>query len=157
MTPRYVRVYKGLDVRVLPTALNASMIPGGPYRLVFYRVPKLHTLDIEKHLRHGISSPHGGFARIDLRYVAPHAANLMNGINNMKWGWLDPITGRRMDCTSPLNGSLPSDRPDDDIFIVNAELLQKDCFIIWYDGTVEVIFLDIGGLEPRYLVHRTTR
>ena len=76
----------------------------------------------------------------------------MNGINSMKWGWFDPITGKRHDCASPINGTLPSDRLDDDMFIVVVEGLQQDCFIIWYDMTNEIIFLDIGGLEPCYLL-----
>lgn len=112
VTPRYVRVSKGLDVRVSPTALNASMIPSGPYRLVFYRVPKLHTLDIEKHLRHGIFSPHGGLARMGLRYCGPHPANIINGINIMNWAFHDPVHGKRIGCTSPHNASLPNDRTD---------------------------------------------
>ena len=76
----------------------------------------------------------------------------MNGINSMKWGWFDPITGKRHDCTSPINGTLPSDRQDDDIFIVDVKALQKDCFVMWYDETNDIVFLDIGGLEPCYLL-----
>ena len=35
MTPRYVRVSKGMDVRATPTVSKASMIPNGPFRLLF--------------------------------------------------------------------------------------------------------------------------
>ena len=152
MTPRYVRVCKDTDVRLSPIAMNVSMIPDGPYGLAFYRVPRMETLDIERHLRHGISSPHGGVARIDLRYCGPHPNSKIKEINCMNWRWEDPFTGKSVDCTSPFNDTIPNDRIDDDIFIFYVELMQKDCFIMWYDKTNEVIFVDIGGLEPRYLL-----
>ena len=67
---------------------------------------------------------------MDMRYSGPHPGNIINGINSMNWAYQDPVHGKRIDCTSPLNGSLPGDRTDDDIFIVNAKRMQEDCFII---------------------------
>ena len=137
MTPRYIRASKGMDVLVTPTASNASMIPDGPYRLLFYRVPKLQTIDIEKHLRNGIASPYGGLARIDLRYSGPHPGNEVCGINNMNWTYTDSVHDTKVDCTNLFNGTLPGDRTDDDISIVNAKIMHEDCFIFWYDKNQE--------------------
>ena len=153
MPPRYIRVSKGMDVGVTPTASNASMIPeDAPIQLLFCRVLQLETMDIERHLRKGIASPCGGLARIDLRHSGPHPGNGICEINNMNQTYTDSVHDIKVDCANPLNDNLPGDRTDDDIFIVNARFMREDCFIPWYDKSGELIFVDIGGLEPRYLL-----
>ena len=89
---------------------------------------------------------------MDLRYSTPRMADALNGINNFQWGWLDPVSGKRCDCTNPINGTFPSDRHGDVIFIVDVQKVQDYCFILWYDKTNEVVFLDIGGMEPQYIL-----
>ena len=82
----------------------------------------------------------------------PDMGNELNGINKMAWGWFDPVTGQRNDCTSPINGTLPTDRPADVIFIISVKKLHDDCYIVWHDKTNDVVFLDIGGFEPQYIL-----
>lgn len=101
--------------------------------------------DIYKHLKSGISSLLGGTTRMDFRYSTPRMADALHGINDFKWGWLDPVSGKRCDCTDPINGTLPYDRHGDVIFIVDIQKIRNDCFVLWYDKTNEVVFLDIGG------------
>ena len=63
-----------------------------------------------------------------------------------------PVHWQKRRLHEPVNGSMPNDKIDDDIFIVYVEPMQKDCFIMWYDKTNEVILDDIRGLEPRHLL-----
>ena len=135
MMPRYIRCTMRIDCRMCPTAVNASQLAcfEDGMRIGYFRVPAMQMADIEKRLRNGICSLHGGCTRMDLRYCGPSMGFTFNGINNMSWGWWDPITGQRNDCTSPINGTLPTDRDDDVIFMINVRKLKDDCFILWHD------------------------
>ena len=88
MTPRYIRCTMRIDCRMCPTALNASQLPcfEDGMRIGYFRVPAMQMADIEKHLRNGICSLHGGCTRMDLRYCGPTMGFTFNGINNMSLG-----------------------------------------------------------------------
>ena len=47
---------------------------------------------------------------------------------------------------------MPHDTTGDAIFIVDMQKFQNDCYILWYDITNDLVFCDIGGLEPQYIL-----
>ena len=64
---------------------------------------------------------------------------------------MNDVHGHKVSCTNPINGTLPGDREDDVIFIIDAELMQEHCFLFWFDETSGIIFVN-HGVEPEYLM-----
>ena len=92
VTPRYLRCTRDIDCRMCPTAINCAQIPCWQkgMRLGYLRVPPMEMPDINKHLKSGICSLHGGPTRMDLRYCTPDIGNALNGINQLCLGLVRP-------------------------------------------------------------------
>ena len=66
---------------------------------------------------------------MELRYGPPHPGSKLNGINNNAWNFEDELHGGgRKSCTNFLNGQLPGDCTDDDVFVIDAESMQANCY-----------------------------
>ena len=107
--------------------------------------------NIYNHLKCGIASPHGGTTRLEFRYCTPRLADALNSINDFNWAWFD-TSGTRCDCASRTNGTMPYDTIGDAIFVVDMQRVQNDCYILWYDKTNDLVFCDLGGLEPQHIL-----
>ena len=79
-------------------------------------------------------------------------ADALNGLNDFNWAWFDPVSGQRCECTSRINGTMPYDQHGDAIYIVDMQKVQNYCYVLWYDKTNDLVFLDLGGLEPQYIL-----
>lgn len=153
VTPRYIRCTLHLDCRMSPQAYNSVPFPcfQKGMRLGYLRVPPMMMANIYNHLKCGIASPHGGTTRLEFRYCTPRLADALNGLNDFNWAWFD-TSGTRCQCTSRINGTMPYDTNGDAIFVVDMQKVQNDCYILWYDKTNDLVFCDLGGLEPQYIL-----
>lgn len=150
--PRYVRCIKAPDVALTPQSLNTTLIPeDGNFKVLFARRPKMSTPALQHMMFHGLPAFYGGTVNMELRYGPPHPGSKLNGINNNSWHFEDELHGGVRSCTNFLNGTLPGDIDDDDVFVIDAQSMHAHCYHFWYNGSTDMIEFQ-GGIPPQFIL-----